>query len=41
MLLVRHAHRDQQVEAGDAGRAGAVDDELEVVDVAAGQLAAR
>ena len=35
---LRHAHRHQQLEAGDAGRAGAVDDELEVLEVAAGQL---
>ena len=35
---LRHAHRDEQLEAGDAGRAGAVDDELELLEVAPGQL---
>ena len=37
-LRLGHAHRRQQLQAGDAGRAGAVDDELEVLEVAARQL---
>ena len=35
---LRHAHGNKQLEAGDAGGAGAVDHELEILEVAAGQL---
>ena len=40
-VLRREADRLEQLEAGDAGGAGAVADELGVFDVAAGQIAAR
>ncbi len=37
-VLPRHTHGDEQLEAGNAGGTGAVDHELEVVDLAARQL---
>ena len=37
-VLLGHAHGGEQVHAGDAGGAGAVDDQLEVLDVAPRQL---
>ena len=40
-VVGRDAHRLDQLDAGDAGRAGAVADELVVFDVAAGEVAAR
>ena len=37
-VLLGHAHGDQQLHAGDGGRARAVDHELEILDVPPGQL---
>ena len=37
-VLPRHAHGGEQLEAGDARGAGAVDDELEGLEIAPGQL---
>ncbi len=37
-VLLRHAHRHDQLQAGDARRAGAVDDKFAILEIAPGQL---